>query len=190
MPAATVTQNKEEAKLEKEAAKQEKAQEKLQHQREKAQEKLERDQLRAHDFNQFNRTSGLVQTMYSHIRHILPDANHSLLTQTCDRTMAELNASHPGGHLIVSGNAAQAFAVSDLITQDDSHTVTSIVSTSTNHDFDNQQSNSADEWNKVTDNRNSQTESGSTRSRTFSPARDNGVTTSNQYDAELSIESA
>jgi hypothetical protein len=73
--------------------------------------------------------------------------------------MAELNASHPGGHLIVSGNPAQAFAVSDLITQDNSHTVTSTVSTSTNHDCDTQQSNSADEWNKVIGNRNSQTES-------------------------------
>jgi hypothetical protein len=121
--------------------------------------------------------------MYSHIRHTLPDAKHSLLTQTYDCTMAELNASHPGGHLIVSGNPAQVFAVSDLITQDDSHTVTSTVSTSTNHDFDTQQSNSAEEWNKVTGNRNCQTESGSTRSRTSSPTRDNGVTTLNQYDA-------
>ena len=183
MLAATVTQNKEEAKREKEAAKQEKAQEKLEHQREKAQEKLERDQLRTLDLHQFNRTSGLVQTMYNHIRHTLPDAKHSLLTQTCDQTMAELNATHPVGQLIVSGHPANAFAVSDLITQDDSHTVTSTVSTSTNHDCDTQQSHSADEWNKVTGNRNSQTESGSTRSRTSSPARDNGIITSNQYDA-------
>ena len=105
MLAATVTQNKEEAKLEKEAAKQEKAQEKLEHQREKAQEKLERNQLRAHDFNQLNRTSSLVQTMYNHIRHTLPDAKHSLLTQTYDQTMAELNASHPVGQLIVLGES-------------------------------------------------------------------------------------
>ena len=56
--AVTVTQNKEEVKLEKEAAKQE-----------KAQEKLEREQFRDHNFNQFNRTSGLVHTMYRHIRH-------------------------------------------------------------------------------------------------------------------------
>jgi hypothetical protein len=155
MLAATVTQNKEEAKREKEAAKQEKAQEKLEHhQREKAQKKLERDRLRDHDFHQFNRTSGLVQTMYNHIRHTLPDAKHSLLTQTCDQTMAELNASHPVGQLIVSGNPAQTFAVSDLITQDDSHTVTSTVSTSTKDDCDTQQSNSADEWNKVTGNSN------------------------------------
>jgi hypothetical protein len=97
--------------------------------------------------------------------------------------MAEFNASRPLGQLIVSGNPAQAFAVSDLITQDDSHTVTSTVSTSTNHDCDTQQSNSADEWNKVTGNRNSQTESGLTRSHTSSAARDNGITTSNQYDA-------
>ena len=164
--AVTITQNKEEAKLEKEAAKQE-----------KAQEKLERKQLRDHDFNnQFN------QTMYSHIRDTLPDAKHSLLTQTCHRTMAELNASHLGGHLIVLGNPSHAFAVSDLITQDDSHTVTSTVSASTNHDFDTQQSNTADEWNKVPGNRNSPSDSESTRSQTSSPVRDNGVTTSNQYD--------
>jgi hypothetical protein len=87
MLAATVTQNQEEVKREKEAAKQEKAQEKLEHQREKAQEKLEHDRLRDHDFHQFNRTSGLVQTMYNHIQHTLPDAKHSLLTQTCDQAL-------------------------------------------------------------------------------------------------------
>jgi len=98
--------------------------------------------------------------------------------------MAELNASHPGGHFIVSGNPSHEFAVSDLIMQDDSHTVTSTVSASTNHDSDTQQSITAEEeWNKVPGNRNSPSESGSTRSCTSSRARDNGVTTSNQYDA-------
>jgi hypothetical protein len=97
--------------------------------------------------------------------------------------MAELNVSHPGGHFIVSGNPSHEFAISDLIMQDDSHTVTSTVSASTNHDSDTQQSITAEEWNKVPGNRNSPSESGSTRSRTSSPAHDNGVTTSNQYNA-------
>jgi hypothetical protein len=194
MLAATVTQNKEEAKLEKKAAKQEKAQEKLERQREKAQkkidhqrqkeqEKIEREHFRDHNSHYFNRrTSDLVQTMYRHIIHTLPDAKHSLITQTCDSNMAELNASHPCGHLIVAGNPSHAFAVSDLLTQDDSNIVTSTVSASTKHDSDTQPSITAEEWNKVPGYRNSPSESGSTRSRTSSPVRDNSVTTSNQYD--------
>ena len=78
--------------------------------------------------------------MYRHIRHTLPDAKYSVITQTCDRTMAELNASHPCGQLIAADNPSHVFAVSDLVTQDNSITVTSTVSASTNHDFDTQPS--------------------------------------------------
>ena len=63
MLAATVKQDKAEAKLEKEQERREKAQEKLDQQQEKAQAKQERYQDRLYDFNQFNRSSGLVQHM-------------------------------------------------------------------------------------------------------------------------------
>jgi len=71
----------------------------------------------------------------------------------------------------------------DLVTQDDSHTVIATVSASSNHDFDTQPSSTEEEWNKVTGNRTSTSESGATRSRTASPMRAASVPTSNQYDA-------
>ena len=76
------------------------------------------------------------------------------------------------------------FTVSDLVMQDDNHKIASAVSAGTTHDFDTQPSSTNEEWNPVlAGSRNSTSESGTTRSRTTSPAHAAGVLTSNQYDA-------
>ena len=121
--------------------------------------------------------------LYRHTQHTLPDAKHSLITQACDQAAAELAGSHPFGHQITADNLPHGFTISDLVTQEDNHTVASMVSASTSHDFDTQPSSAEEEWNKVPGNRTSTSESGATRSRTASPARAAGVPTSNQYDA-------
>jgi hypothetical protein len=56
--------------------------------------------------------SSRLCTAISDTHYLMPNTLCS--HKTCDRTMAELNASHPGGHLIVSGNPSHAFAVSHL----------------------------------------------------------------------------